>query len=244
MLSLPLGGSFLTRGRSYVCLGRSIGTSVASTFSSIRRSTLLYAHDPCSLVLGESSGKVRATLHAGIPTPASRGSTTVGSVLRQRPQPFGAECALLPEPWIRGRDRLELGLSTEYREARYAIHNGYRGKGGGVDRLTRVGRYGAFLMEDWNLIGRLVSSLHRELSIPVTAKIRVFETVEKTVDYARMLVAAGAQVLTVHGRLRVQKGSNTVSHPFATARDSRSSSTRALRTGERSRPSRTRYRFP
>ncbi|KAG0199814.1 tRNA-dihydrouridine(16/17) synthase [NAD(P)(+)]-like protein [Mortierella sp. GBA30] len=72
--------------------------------------------------------------------------------------------------------------------------------------IARRGHYGSFLMEDWPLISSLISTLHKHLPIPVTAKIRVFPEVEKTIAYAKMVVEAGAQVLVVHGRLREMKG--------------------------------------
>jgi tRNA-dihydrouridine synthase 1 len=75
--------------------------------------------------------------------------------------------------------------------------------------IARKGHYGAFLQEDWDLIHRLINTLHLNLDVPVTAKIRILDTKERSLEYAQMVVNAGAQVLTVHGRTRDQKGHNT-----------------------------------
>lgn len=75
--------------------------------------------------------------------------------------------------------------------------------------IARKGKYGAFLQEEWQLIHDLINNLHNNLSVPVTAKIRVLETKERTLEYAKMVLAAGASIITVHGRQRDQKGHNT-----------------------------------
>lgn len=74
--------------------------------------------------------------------------------------------------------------------------------------IARSGHYGAFLQEDWSLIYKLINKLHKELSIPITAKFRILESKERTLEYAKMILCAGASIITVHGRRREQKGHN------------------------------------
>jgi tRNA-dihydrouridine synthase 1 len=75
--------------------------------------------------------------------------------------------------------------------------------------IAKRGNYGAFLQEDWDIIHKLINRLHTELDIPVTAKFRIQETREKTLEYAKMILNAGASIIAVHGRQRHQKGHET-----------------------------------
>jgi tRNA-dihydrouridine synthase 1 len=75
--------------------------------------------------------------------------------------------------------------------------------------IARKGHYGAFLQEDQDLIYNLINKLHINLSVPVTAKIRILESKEKTLEYAKRVLDAGASIITVHGRQRDQKGHKT-----------------------------------
>jgi tRNA-dihydrouridine synthase 1 len=96
--------------------------------------------------------------------------------------------------------------------------------------IAKRGKYGSFLQDEWDLIYQLstsdwhppsflflryllpVNTLHTNLSIPVTAKFRIFPEVEKTIAYAQMMERAGASILTCHGRTREMKGQITVSN--------------------------------
>ena len=77
--------------------------------------------------------------------------------------------------------------------------------------IARKGHYGAFLQEDQDLIYRMINTLHTadDLPVPVTAKIRILDTREDTLAYARNVLRAGASILAVHGRRREQKGHMT-----------------------------------
>lgn len=75
--------------------------------------------------------------------------------------------------------------------------------------IARRGNYGAFLQETPELIAKMIRKLDEELDVPITAKFRILETKEKTLAYAKTILEAGANILTVHGRRREQKGHNT-----------------------------------
>lgn len=75
--------------------------------------------------------------------------------------------------------------------------------------IAKKGKYGAFLMDDWELVHKLILNLHENLKIPVTAKIRVYDEWEKSLEYAKMVLDAGAQFITIHGRTRDMKGQAT-----------------------------------
>lgn len=50
------------------------------------------------------------------------------------------------------------------------------------------------------VVGQILTTLKRNLSIPVTCKIRLLKSQEATVDLARMIESTGVSALAVHGR--------------------------------------------
>ncbi|WWC57703.1 uncharacterized protein I303_100237 [Kwoniella dejecticola CBS 10117] len=75
--------------------------------------------------------------------------------------------------------------------------------------IAKRGHYGSFLQDEWDLVYRLINTLHINLKVPVTAKFRIFPSLTKTLAYAKMMEEAGAQILTCHGRTREMKGQFT-----------------------------------
>lgn len=72
--------------------------------------------------------------------------------------------------------------------------------------IAKRGRYGAFLMEELDLLYDIVSTLVRGLKIPVTCKTRIYKDFDRSIRLYETLVKAGASVLTIHGRTREEKG--------------------------------------
>jgi tRNA-dihydrouridine synthase 1 len=73
--------------------------------------------------------------------------------------------------------------------------------------IAKRGRYGAFLMEELELLTSIVKTLSTGLKIPVTCKTRIYRNdFERSVKLCETLVEAGASMLTIHGRSREEKG--------------------------------------
>ncbi|PJF19064.1 tRNA-dihydrouridine synthase [Paramicrosporidium saccamoebae] len=72
---------------------------------------------------------------------------------------------------------------------------------------------GAVLMRDADLVYQMVrQAVSVAGQTPVAVKMRIFDDEKKTVELARRLETAGASWLTVHGRTRHQKSSESVNY--------------------------------
>ncbi len=91
------------------------------------------------------------------------------------------------------------------REAAIFIEEEYRPEiidvnmGCPVQRIKGAG-CGSALLNSKTLVYEIISEMTDVLQTPVTAKIRILRTEEKTLDIAHLIEDAGASALTVHGR--------------------------------------------
>ncbi|OQR91364.1 hypothetical protein ACHHYP_04766 [Achlya hypogyna] len=72
-------------------------------------------------------------------------------------------------------------------------------------RCARIGGFGAFLLEETDVIVALVRAMVTASSVPITCKIRLLPTMADTIALAQAIEDAGCAMLTVHGRMREQR---------------------------------------
>ncbi|KAJ1896822.1 tRNA-dihydrouridine synthase 2 [Kickxella alabastrina] len=70
-----------------------------------------------------------------------------------------------------------------------------------------LGGMGAALMADPDRLCAILDILVKNLNVPVTCKIRIFDDVEKTLELVRRIAATGITALTVHCRTRAMRPS-------------------------------------
>eukprot|EP01034_Spumella_vulgaris_P021403 gene21403-27433_t len=72
-------------------------------------------------------------------------------------------------------------------------------------RVAFSGHFGSYLLgdEDRELVLSVVKTLSSNVSVPVFVKIRLLNTIEESITLCKQLVAAGAALIAVHGRYRV-----------------------------------------
>jgi tRNA-dihydrouridine synthase B len=68
---------------------------------------------------------------------------------------------------------------------------------------------GASLLKDEEKLSEIVKALADSTNIPLTCKIRITSSEERTIRIAKIIEASGAKALTVHGRTAKQKYSGT-----------------------------------
>jgi tRNA-dihydrouridine synthase 1 len=71
--------------------------------------------------------------------------------------------------------------------------------------IAKRGRYGAFLMEELDLLTDIVQTISKDLKVPVTCKTRIYKDFNRTIRLCETLTNAGASLLTIHGRTREEK---------------------------------------
>ncbi|MGM0770529.1 MAG: tRNA-dihydrouridine synthase family protein [Halobacteriota archaeon] len=80
--------------------------------------------------------------------------------------------------------------------------------------ITNAG-CGSALLHSPDLVSDIISDLYKNVSTPLTAKIRILESMDDTLDIANRLEEAGVCGITVHGRTREQGYQGFADHSYA-----------------------------
>lgn len=72
-------------------------------------------------------------------------------------------------------------------------------------RIAHSGHFGSYLLDpvDRPLVLSMVRTLSTNLRVPVFVKIRLLNTVEESIALCQQLVEAGAKLIAIHARYRV-----------------------------------------
>ena len=65
---------------------------------------------------------------------------------------------------------------------------------------ARKGNYGSHLLQNTELVKHILTRMVNEINLPITAKIRIFDDDQKTINFCLDLERIGISMLTVHGR--------------------------------------------
>lgn len=65
---------------------------------------------------------------------------------------------------------------------------------------ARKGNYGSHLLQDTELTLKLLKTLVTELEVPITAKIRIYDDDDRTIEFCQNLEKLGLSMITVHCR--------------------------------------------
>ena len=77
--------------------------------------------------------------------------------------------------------------------------------------IARKGHYGAYLLEEPEVIRSIVRAMSDNVNLPITCKIRVRNTLQETLEIVQILLESGASMITVHGRKCAEKGEHILS---------------------------------
>lgn len=75
--------------------------------------------------------------------------------------------------------------------------------------IAKRGYYGSFLLENTDLVLKILGYLSNNLKCGVSCKIRLFPDLSRTFDLVQNLEKTGIKVLTVHGRTKQQNKEST-----------------------------------